>query len=68
MFPTKAIRAWHVLQPQDRIRWIQRYFELAGGFLPAESLDRSPASGTDPLWLVVGRKPAESGAPLAAEK
>jgi SAM-dependent methyltransferase len=56
MFPTKAIRAWHVFQPEERVVWIQRYFELAGGFAPAEYLDRSPAGAADPLWLVVGRK------------
>lgn len=50
-FPTKAIRAWHVVPPAERLRMIARYFAEAGGFAPAESLDRSPA-GADPLWIV----------------
>jgi SAM-dependent methyltransferase len=50
-FPTKAIRAWHVLPPAERLRAIAQYFAQAGGFTPAETLDRSPA-GADPLWVV----------------
>jgi len=50
-FPTKAIRAWHVLAPAERLRTIAAYFALAGGFAPAETLDRSPP-GADPLWIV----------------
>lgn len=55
-FPTKAILAWHTSSPQDRIRLIQLYFELAGGFAPAEFIDQSPAGGADPLWVVAARK------------
>ncbi len=54
-FPTKAIMAWHALQPEQRIRVLRLYFELAGGFAPAEFLDRSPPSA-DPLWVVLARK------------
>jgi SAM-dependent methyltransferase len=50
-FPTKAIRAWHVLPPRDRLALIALYLERAGGFAPAELVDRSPA-GADPLWIV----------------
>jgi SAM-dependent methyltransferase len=50
-FPTKAIRAWHVLPFAERLRTIAQYFAAAGGFAPAETLDRSPA-GADPLWIV----------------
>ena len=50
-FPTKAIRAWHVLPPAERLRTIAQYFARAGGFAPAETLDRSPP-GADPLWVV----------------
>jgi SAM-dependent methyltransferase len=50
-FPTKAIRAWHVLPIAERLRTIAQYFAHAGGFAPAETLDRSPA-GADPLWIV----------------
>jgi SAM-dependent methyltransferase len=54
-FPTKAIRAWHVLPPAERLRTIAAYFSLAGGFAPAEVLDRSPA-GADPLWIVTSTR------------
>jgi SAM-dependent methyltransferase len=54
-FPTKAIRAWHVLPPAERLRTIERYFADAGGFAPAETLDRSPA-GADPLWIVTAAR------------
>ncbi len=54
-FPTKAILAWHSLGVQDRMRLIQLYFELAGGFAPAELIDQSPPDA-DPLWVVIARK------------
>lgn len=54
-FPTKAILAWHTLSPQERIRLIQSYFEHAGGFAPAEFIDRSPPNA-DPLWVVLASK------------
>lgn len=50
-FPTKAIRAFHVLPPRDRLALIALYLERAGGFAPAELVDRSPP-GEDPLWIV----------------
>ncbi len=50
-FPTKAIRAFQVLAPRERLAAIALYFERAGGFEPAALLDRSPA-GADPLWIV----------------
>ncbi|HEU4430224.1 MAG TPA: class I SAM-dependent methyltransferase [Myxococcota bacterium] len=55
-FPTKAIRAWHVLPPAERLRTIATYFALAGGFAPAETFDRSPP-GADPLWIVTATRP-----------
>jgi SAM-dependent methyltransferase len=54
-FPTKAIRAWHVLSPTERLRTIAACFAQAGGFAPAETLDRSP-SGADPLWIATARR------------
>jgi SAM-dependent methyltransferase len=54
-FPTKAIRAWHVLPPRDRLALIALYLERVGGFAPAELVDRSPA-GADPLWIVTARR------------
>ena len=54
-FPTKAILAWHAASPEERVDLVQLYFELAGGFAPAQFMDRSPR-GADPLWLVSARK------------
>jgi hypothetical protein len=54
-FPTKAILAWHSLPAEKRIRLIGFYLELAGGFTPAEVIDRSPANA-DPLWVVIARR------------
>jgi SAM-dependent methyltransferase len=51
LFPTKAIRAWQVLPPEDRLRVIGSYFEGAGGYGKPRFLDRSPADA-DPLWIV----------------
>lgn len=63
-FPTKAIRAWHVLRPQERLQVVVHYLRLAGGFGAAEVVDRSPA-GADPLWIVTARRegpaPGEPG-------
>jgi SAM-dependent methyltransferase len=50
-FPTKAIRAWHVLPPADRLAAIALYLEHAGGFEPSSQVDRSPPHA-DPLWIV----------------
>jgi len=51
LFPTKAIAAFHGLPPVERVRLVSAYFERAGGFEPAEFIDRSPPAA-DPLWLV----------------
>jgi SAM-dependent methyltransferase len=56
MFPTKAIAAWHALEPAERLRLICRYAELAGGYDEARVLDRSPRDA-DPLWIVLASKP-----------
>jgi SAM-dependent methyltransferase len=55
-FPTKAIRAFHVMPGIQRMEFIGRVHELAG-FEEVRQIDRSPA-GTDPLWIVVARKSA----------
>ena len=56
-FPTKAIRAWHVLSPPDRLGAIASYLARAGGFAPAQLVDRSPP-GADPLWIVTALRQA----------
>lgn len=56
-FPTKAVRAWHVLPPRERLAVVGEYFRRAGGYTDPEVWDRSPA-GADPLWLVMARRAA----------
>ena len=54
-FPTKAVRAFHVMNPEDRVSLIMRYFAAAGGFDEPEFVDRSPLgapTGADPLWII----------------
>ena len=53
-FPTKAIRAWHVLSAPERLEVLRSYFLAAGGFDETVLLDRSPA-GADPLWIAMAR-------------
>ena len=55
MFPTKAIAAWHALEPAERVQLIATYFTLAGGYGAPRFLDRSPRDA-DPLWLVVATR------------
>jgi SAM-dependent methyltransferase len=57
-FPTKAIRAWHVLPPRDRLAAIALYLERGGGFTEPELVDRSPGGGADPLWIVTAQRRA----------
>jgi SAM-dependent methyltransferase len=54
-FPTKAIHAWHVLAPVQRLHVVSAYFERAGGYETPTIWDRSPA-GADPLWIVWARR------------
>jgi SAM-dependent methyltransferase len=54
-FPTKAIRAWHVLSARQRLEIVRTYFSNAGGYDTPTVLDRSPA-GVDPLWIVMARR------------
>ena len=56
-FPTKAIRAWHMLPARQRLEMVRTYFSNAGGYDTASLLDRSPADA-DPLWIVMARRTA----------
>jgi SAM-dependent methyltransferase len=58
-FPTKAIRAWHVLPARQRLEVVQTYFSNAGGYDAPTVLDRSPAEA-DPLWIVMARRNSEN--------
>jgi SAM-dependent methyltransferase len=57
-FPTKAVRAFHQLSADDRIRLVGAYMELAGLVEPT-FVDRSPA-GEDPLWIVTATNAVEA--------
>lgn len=59
-FPTKAVRAFHLLPPAERVRLVGAYLDLAGGFEEIAFVDRSPPNA-DPLWIVTAqRAPMES--------
>ena len=55
LFPTKAIRAFHVLSRDQRFQVVSEYMRRGGGIDVIETLDRSPLHG-DPLWIVTGTK------------
>ena len=58
-FPTKAVRAFHLLSAADRVRLVANYIELAGGFDTPQFVDRSPPNA-DPMWIVTAlRAPTE---------
>lgn len=52
LFPTKAIYAFQVLPPEQRIEVVGSYMYRAG-LTNIEGLDKSPEQG-DPLWIVRG--------------
>jgi SAM-dependent methyltransferase len=54
-FPSKAVRAFHVLPRDGRFELVATYHALAGGFDAAACLDRSPPAA-DPLWIVTARR------------
>ena len=54
LFPTKAVSIFQHIAPQDRIKLVSSYLEIAG-FDEVTALDRSPTNA-DPLWIVTGLK------------
>lgn len=54
-FPTKAIRAFHELPVNERVRLVGAYCQRAGCFEAIEFVDRSPMQA-DPLWIVQARR------------
>ena len=54
-FPTKAIRAFHVLDGPGRVKLVSEYLSRTAGLTEPEFIDRSPANA-DPLWLVRSKK------------
>jgi SAM-dependent methyltransferase len=61
-FPTKAIRAWHLIPPPQRVHLVRAYFERAGGYDATSVWDRSPEEA-DPLWLIWARRAGSSPSP-----
>ena len=58
-FPTKAIRGWLATDDDGHVEIVRRYFDLAGGFGPAQAALRTdPRKGGDPLYGVWAAKPA----------
>ena len=55
-FPTKAVAVWQALSSRDHAELIGLYFRLAGHFSQAQAYDVSPGPGSDPMFVVVGRK------------
>lgn len=59
LFPTKAIRAFTMLAPEERCQLVGSYMALGGDMVDVETIDRSPGPGSarppDPLWIVRGR-------------
>ena len=60
LFPTKAIAAFHRLQPAQRVRLVSTYLSRAG-FGAVRGVDRSP-DNADPLWRVLGEKSTQDTA------
>ena len=54
LFPTKAVGIFQHITPEDRIKLVSSYLEIAG-FDEVTALDRSPTNA-DPLWIVTGLK------------
>jgi SAM-dependent methyltransferase len=54
--PTKAVAVWRALGSRDHAELIGLYFRLAGGFEQPQAYDISPGAGSDPMFVVVGKK------------
>ena len=58
MFPTKAVAIWRMLDDQQHIDLVASYFHYAGDFVGVEAHNWSPSAYTDPVYVVLARKPA----------
>ncbi len=56
MFPTKAVALWQALNDREHADLIGLYLRLSGVFTPAQAYDISPGLGSDPMYVVVGRR------------
>ena len=57
MFPTKAVAIWRMLDDQKHIDLVAAYFDYAGNFVGIEAHNWSPSAYTDPVYVVLARKP-----------
>ena len=59
-FPTKAVAAWLERDDAGHLRLVSEYLEAAGGYdVRTEARDLTPpGSGGDPIYAVIGRRPA----------
>ena len=55
-FPTKAVAIWQSLNSREHAELIGLYFRLSGQFERAQAFDVSPGPGSDPMFVVVGKK------------
>ena len=55
-FPTKAVAIWQALNSREHAELIGLYFRLSGAFGQPQAYDISPGPGSDPMFVVVGRK------------
>ena len=58
MFPTKAVAIWRMLDDQKHIDLVVSYFPYAGNFVDVEAHNWSSPAYTDPVYVVLARKPA----------
>ena len=56
LFPTKAVAIWRALGDREHADLIGLYFRLSGAFERPEAFNVSPGPGSDPMYVVVGRK------------
>lgn len=55
-FPTKAVRAWQMLDDAGHGELVARYLEEADGWTSVEKLNRTPRGASEPLLAVVARR------------
>jgi SAM-dependent methyltransferase len=58
MFPTKAVAIWRMLDDQKHVDLIAAYFHHAGNFVGLAAHNWSPSGYTDPVYVVLARKPS----------
>ena len=58
MFPTKAVAIWRTLDDQKHVDLVAAYFDYAGNFVDIKAYNWSPSAYTDPVYVVLARKPS----------